>query len=289
MENKTTKGNGNRYNNGKLRHSLVHPKAQEDMVDVLTYGAEKYSEYDKNGNVIYDGSMNWRNGLSWMSVIDSLKRHINAIERGEDYDPETGKLHIAHAACNVHFLNAFYYIFPQGDDRPKNFLNKIKIGLDIDGVLADFTSAWSKLFPDIESSPNSWFLDRKINERFNKMRNDKSLDDFYLKMPPLINGNDLQFEPHCYITSRPIPSNITEQWLDKHKFPRKKVHTVDLRCSKVETAKKENIDIFIDDSFDNFIDLNNNGIFTYLFTASWNIKFDVGHMRLNSLSELSFF
>lgn len=281
MENKekdftatTGKGGGLRFNKGKLRYDLVHPKSHEDMVDVLTMGAEKY--FDRN----------WENGLSWTSVLASMKRHIAAIERGEDYDPESGRLHIAHVACNVHFLNAFYYIFPQGDDRPRKYLKLPKIGLDIDGVLADFTHAWNQLYPEINPNPNSWYLDRKIGTRFEQMKNDGTLNDFYLNIPTLIKPEELPFEPYCYITSRPVSNEITEQWLDKHGFPARKVYTVGLRESKTDVAKQAGIDIFIDDSFDNFVDLNNNGIFTYLFTANWNVKYDVGHMRLNNLNEI---
>ena len=124
----TGKGEGLRFNKGKLRYDLVEPRAHRDMVQVLTDGAIKYD------------ARNWERGLSWTSVLSSLKRHIAAIESGEDYDPESGRLHIAHAACNVHFLNAFYYSFPQGDDRPKKYLNMPAIGLDIDGVIANFTN-----------------------------------------------------------------------------------------------------------------------------------------------------
>lgn len=270
----TGKGEGLRFNKGKLRYDLVHPKAHEDMVQVLTDGANKYF------------ARNWENGLSWTSTIASLKRHLSAIEKGEDYDPESGRLHIAHAACNVHFLNAFYYIFPQGDDRPKRFLKQPKIGLDIDGVLADFSSSWNKLYPEIMASPNSWFFDRKICERFDIMRENGELDNFYLNLNPLINSKDLPFDPCCYITSRPVDCKISEQWLDKHGFPCKPVISVDIRKSKVDVAKEHNVEFFIDDSYENFVELNNNGIFTYLYTTSWNMKYNVGHMRLNSLNDL---
>ena len=46
------------------------------------------------------------------------------------------------------------------------------------------------------------------------------------------------------------------------------------------------VEIFVDDSFDNFVELNKAGIFTYLYTAPWNIKHDVGHMRIDSLNDL---
>jgi len=270
----TGKGQGLRFNKGKLRYDLVNPKAMEDFVQVLTDGAVKY--YDRN----------WEKGLTWCSVIASLKRHLAAIEKGEDYDKESGRLHIAHAACNVHFLNAYYYIFPQGDDRPKRILNLPNIGLDIDGVLADFTGAWCKIYPDVSATPSSWYLDRRIGSRFNDMLSNNTLDDFYLNIEPLISHTELQFEPHCYITARPIKKEITEQWLDKHGFPAKPVITVDIKRSKVDAAKKAGVEIFIDDSFENFIELNNAGVFTYLYTAPWNERYDVGHMRINSLNDL---
>lgn len=270
----TGRGTGLRFNQGKLRYDLVEPRAFEDFVQVLTDGANKY--YDRN----------WESGLSWSSVLASLKRHIAAIEKGEDFDPESGRLHIAHAACNVHFLNAFYHTFPQGDDRPKRFLKQPKIGLDIDGVLADFTAGWNLIYPDISATPNSWYLDRKISNKFDEMRRNNKLDDFYLNLPQLIDPKDIPFEPHCYITSRPVTTEITEQWLDNCNFPAKPVITVGVKKSKVEVAKEMGIEIFIDDSYENFVDLNNNGIFTYLYTATWNERYDVGHMRLNSLKEI---
>lgn len=270
----TGKGGGLRYNKGKLRYDLVHPKAHEDFVEVLTDGAQKYA------------ARNWENGFSWTSVIASLKRHLAAIEKGEDYDPESGRLHISHAACNVHFLNAFYYIFPQGDDRPKQYLKIPRIGLDIDGVIADFTGSWSTLYPDVSATPTSWYLDRRIGSRFDNMVKENTLNDFYLNIKPLINPKEIPFEPHCYITSRPVDKEISEQWLDMHGFPAKPVISLSIRESKVEAAKKANVDIFIDDAFENFVELNNHGIFTYLFTTPWNIKYDVGHMRLNSLSSI---
>ena len=55
----------------------------------------------------------------------------------------------------------------------------IKIGLDIDGVLADFFGAWHDLYPEIDANPPTWFLDPKIVERFNEMRQNNILDKFF--------------------------------------------------------------------------------------------------------------
>lgn len=281
----TSKGNGLRFNQGKLRYDLVEPMAHRDMVDVLTYGATKY--FDRN----------WQGGLSWTSVIASAKRHLAALEAGEDYDNGeggSGKLHVANLACNIHFLNAFYYTFPQGDDRPKRF-NKIpKIGLDIDEVICDFLKGWMGKYEIC--LPKSWYFDRKILQRFDDMKstiNKKSgineLDQFYIDLDPRIQPEDIPFEPHCYITSRPVSTELTENWLDKHCFPCAPVYTVGVNESKIDIAKKAGIEIFVDDKFETFRDFNNAGITCYLFTAEHNKRYDVGHLRIDSLNDLPWF
>jgi len=270
---KFTKGDGVRFNEGKLRYDLVHPKSHEDMVKVLTLGAAKYKD------------RNWERGMKWSNILQSLKRHVAAFEKGEDYDQETGELHMAHAACNVHFLNAYYYLFPSGDDRPKRFLNQPNIGLDIDEVLCGWMDAWCELF-GIETVPESWIFDPDIMGRFTQMEKDGELDDFYLGLKPIVKPADIPFEPHCYITSRPVDSEVTMKWLMMHNFPTKPVHTVPIKSSKAKVAKEAGVEIFVDDSYENFLDLNRNGVTTYLFTRPHNERFDVGHLRLNSLKDI---
>ena len=97
------KEQGIRYNQGKLRYDLLHPVAQEGIVKVLTKGAEKYAP------------RNWEKGMSWMSVVASLKRHLAEFEKGIDYDSETGLLHVDHIQCNAHFFFFFFKTEPQYD------------------------------------------------------------------------------------------------------------------------------------------------------------------------------
>lgn len=263
------KKEGLRYNEGKLRFDLVHPWAHEQMINVLTKGAEKYS------------SRNWEQGMAWSKVIASLKRHLNAIEKGEDYDSETGELHASHLACNAHFLTAYYKIYPQGDDRPHAYLKGVKIGLDIDEVIADWVKHWTKHHEQV--TPEFWNFDKDIGEKFKKLQDDKN---FWMSIPPKIDPKSLPFEPHCYITSRSIPTEWTEEWIQNNGFPTVPVYSVGLDESKVDVAKKSGIDIFVDDRYENFVELNNAGICTFLMDAPHNQRYKVGFKRINDLNQL---
>lgn len=162
-----------------------------------------------------------------------------------------------------------------------------KIGLDIDGVLANFNLAYHKRYPEISPNPDSWYLDPKIEERFQNMRDAGELDEFFMGIEPLTNPSEITFDPICYITSRPVSAEISHQWLLKHGFPDRKVIGLNVRQSKVDAANEMGVEIFVDDFYENFIELNNAGIHTYLFTASGNVKYDVGNMRINSLSDIT--
>lgn len=256
-------GGGLRFNEGKPRYDLVPPFAEEQFVRVLTQGASKYKE------------RNWELGMQWSKVLASLKRHVAAFERGEDYDKESGCLHMAHALTNAAFLTEYYKIYPQGDDRPHRYLRKVKIGLDIDDVIADFVGAMISRF---EIKDPVYWNDPHLMDNFHAVKDD---EDFWMGIKPKC---EVPFEPHCYITSRPVPTSVTQEWLKRHGFPRAAVFTAN--NGKIEAARMANIDIFVDDRFENFVELNNAGICCYLFDAPHNRRYDVGHKRISSLKEL---
>jgi uncharacterized HAD superfamily protein len=181
--------------------------------------------------------------------------------------------------CNAAFLTQYYQIYPQGDDRPHSYLNNYKIGLDIDDVLSDFCGHWVNYYGC--EYPKSWNFDRGIKEKF------ASLDkDFWLSIPCKTPPSELKFEPHCYITSRSIPIEWTIEWLDKNGFPTVPVYSVNFEHSKVDVAKESGIDIFVDDKFDNFVELNKAGICCYLYDMPHNQRYDVGHKRIYNLKEI---
>ena len=87
------RGDETKFDNGKIMWDLLPYDAIEKIADILTYGHDKYTK---------DG---------WKSVPDAqdryfaaLMRHITAHRKGEKYDEESGRLHIAHAATNALFL-----------------------------------------------------------------------------------------------------------------------------------------------------------------------------------------
>jgi len=243
----------------------------EELAKVFTKGAEKYAE------------RNWEKGMSWQSVLASLERHKEAFKKGEDYDKETGLLHMAHVAWNALALVSYYSIYPQGDDRPHEYLNRPKIGLDIDDVLCDWCGAWAEKFN--HPIPESWYFSYDVPDNFKSM-NHEQLEDFYLNIPRKIDPKDIPFEPHCYITARSIRPEVTMMWLEKNGFPTRPVYSVPFGESKINVAKKSGIDIFVDDRFDNFVELNKEDICTYLLTAPHNERYNVGYKRINSLKEL---
>ncbi len=99
---------GGRADAQKPRMDLLAFDAIEAVARVGTKGAAKYSD------------RNWEKGMRWGRLLGSLLRHAFAHARGEDRDPETGELHMAHVAWNALALTS-YMQRPElagFDDRP---------------------------------------------------------------------------------------------------------------------------------------------------------------------------
>jgi hypothetical protein len=102
---------GRRFNNNKLKWSLVSWRALEPLVQVLMFGAEKYDDH------------NWKKGLKYTETCESLQRHINSFLEGEDNDKESKISHVGHILCNAMFLSYMSMFRKDLDDRfiDKNF------------------------------------------------------------------------------------------------------------------------------------------------------------------------
>lgn len=271
---------GLRYNQGKTRLSLVPNSAIEGIGQVLTYGANKYTVKDDKGNILVDGANNWRKGMPWGEVLDSLKRHLLAFEKGEDVDIESNCLHIDHLLTNAAFLKEFYKIYPEGDNRVHSYLGRKRIGLDIDEVLADWIGHWCKYHG--QEIPETWNFDRNIKEKFDQLNSNK---DFWLSIPVKTKPQDIHFEPHCYITARYVPVEWTIEWLDKNGFPQRPVFSVGKEPKSV-IALQQKLDIYIDDRFENFVKMNNAGVCCFLLDAPHNRRYEVGFKRIKNINDI---
>ena len=66
---------------------------------------------------IATGTHNWRKGLHYSRVTNSLQRHLNEFNAGNDIDEETGLRHVDHILCNALFLSGITKEHPEMDDR----------------------------------------------------------------------------------------------------------------------------------------------------------------------------
>ena len=89
----TAKTGGRKFDGGKLQYGLTPPNALKAMVEILTFGAEKYEP--DNWKKVPDAKRRY---------FDAAQRHLWAWKSGEQNDQETGKNHLAHALCCLMFL-----------------------------------------------------------------------------------------------------------------------------------------------------------------------------------------
>lgn len=97
-----------KFDTGKAPLGLVPRSGIEGVARVMAFGAQKY------------GKHNWRNGMDWSRLIDAGLRHVEAFNDGEDFDPETGELHLFHALCCFMFVAEYYDKGLGTDDRYTN-------------------------------------------------------------------------------------------------------------------------------------------------------------------------
>ena len=87
------------------RYDLFPFDALDEVARVYAVGARKYEDD------------NWLRGYSWRLSLGALLRHVARWACGEDRDPETGCLHLAHAAWHCLALITFYLRGLGTDDR----------------------------------------------------------------------------------------------------------------------------------------------------------------------------
>jgi len=255
---------GLRYNTGKIRYDLIPSYPMEQIAKVFTKGAEKYAPH------------NWKKGMPWSEVEASLLRHLEAYRAGEDFDPETGMYHMAQVAVNAMFIIDYYRSNPKFDDRFKPYMHVPKIVLDIDEVVCGWAEGY-KAYTGKELGGAYWDGSYTIGTDLAELA---MKEDFWVNLPCIRKPD---FVPHAYVSSRSIPVEWTQKWLEKNGLPCRPVHHVPFNHSKVEVLKSIGAEYLIDDRFDNFYEAQSNGITAFLMDATHNQHYDVGYRRIKEL------
>lgn len=79
------------------------------VISLLDWSKERagwlmHSTTCENSKLVQSGRDNWKLGMPTSKILDSMLRHIAALQRGEIIDPESGLPHLGHVQCNALFL-----------------------------------------------------------------------------------------------------------------------------------------------------------------------------------------
>ena len=106
---------GVKFDKQKTRWDLLPLTMLKQVVDVLTFGSNKYS--DNNWKMIPDAKARY---------FSAMMRHLEKWQSGEKCDEESGYSHLAHACCCLLFILWF-------DDNESNIK---AVGLSIVDTMA---------------------------------------------------------------------------------------------------------------------------------------------------------
>lgn len=124
----------------------------------------------------------------------------------------------------------------------------LKIGLDLDDTINFWWSEYVKRF----GPPKNDF--EVIKNLQKKLKKDK---EFWINLPLKHYPN---FEAELFCTKRIIPKQWSREYLIKHNIKVKPIYQQWYQYGKKSTLIKGRVDVFIDDSISNFIELNLSGI-----------------------------
>ena len=177
----------------------------------------------------------------------------------------------------------------------------MKLGIDIDGVLAEFNTAFKKFFPKISDDfvPDVWDWPRKygatddeLEEAWDILRDSS---DFWRRLSPYPEMaeqskviNDLSADGHeiYFITAREgwCAKFETETWLRQHGVAYPTV-IISPGSRKWKVCSALELDAMLDDSLDN-VRVISNVCRTYLLDRPWNQQDYIPNVtRVQSISQ----
>lgn len=129
-------------------------------------------------------------------------------------------------------------------------MNRLKIALDLDGVLANFEFSYNSYFKTDISKESQ----EKISKNVYKLRNNK---EFWENLDVL---ERINFDVTCYCTKRINSKTYTKNWLIKNNFPNKPIYQMYHQLGNKATLIKGKCDVLIDDSVSNVIKCIKSGV-----------------------------
>lgn len=135
---------------------------------------------------------------------------------------------------------------------------KLRIGLDIDDTICSFLGPYYKRFGQPETD---YEITRNVHQILLKDR------DFWLGLPIIHRPN---FDPTLYCTKRIHPKVWSRRYLEINELPIAPIYQVYCQASSKAPRIKGRVDVFVDDSISNFIDLNLKGIPCLLMDGEHN-------------------
>jgi 5'(3')-deoxyribonucleotidase len=136
----------------------------------------------------------------------------------------------------------------------------IRIGLDIDDVLADFWGGYCKYF-DTNNNPEmleNYTITKNVERILKHDRN------FWINLEVVDFPN---FVPTLYCTKRVNNKVWTRKFLEINGFPIKPIYQIFTQSKNKADLIKGRVDIFIDDSLRNVIQCNKEGLPTLLYNT----------------------
>lgn len=137
-------------------------------------------------------------------------------------------------------------------------MKQLKVGFDLDGTLDEFQLPYEKRF----GKGNPDHIITRHCERI--LKYDK---EFWTNLPLIRRPN---FEFTLYCTKRVNPKSYTKEWIRKNDLPDVPIYQQFCQCASKAPLIKGKVDVFIEDSVSNFIDLNRKGIPCLLIDSPYN-------------------
>lgn len=136
----------------------------------------------------------------------------------------------------------------------------IRIGLDLDDTLNMFMQPYLERF----GIPKT---DGEITKNVQRVL--KKDREWWINLPV---KNKINFIPELYCTKRVCSKNYSKTWLERNNYPSRPIYQVLYQKANKAKYIKGRVDIFVDDSVSNFIQMNLAGVPCLLMATDSNEK-----------------